>query len=90
MSNCNKKIDLKNAAEVFGLWDNVYGKDAIRSLENAQRWDPAKKEKEIKKPVKKVNLKNICHVATSKLYMRFLHCGAIFKSKCKCDFNVQV
>jgi hypothetical protein len=29
-ANAAKKIDLKNAAEVFGLWDNVYGKDAIR------------------------------------------------------------
>jgi hypothetical protein len=52
-SNVNKKIDLKNAAEVFGLWDNVYGKDAIRSLENSMRWDPSKKEKD-KKLAKKV------------------------------------
>ena len=53
-SNVNKKIDLKNAAEVFGLWDNVYGKDAIRSLENSMRWDPSKKEKDNKKLLKKV------------------------------------
>jgi hypothetical protein len=56
-SNSIKKVDLKNAAEVFGLWDNVYGKDAIRSLENSQRWDPAKKDKDVKKPVKKVKSK---------------------------------
>jgi hypothetical protein len=55
-SNVNKKIDLKNAAEVFGLWDNVYGKDAIRSLENSMRWDPSKKDNKEKKPVKKVDI----------------------------------
>ena len=52
-----KKIDLKNAAEVFGLWDNVYGKDAIRALENSMRWDPSKKgdKDKDKKVAKKVS-----------------------------------
>ena len=57
VNNCNKKIDLKNAAEIFGLWDNVYGKDAIKSLENAQKWDPAKREKEKEKEKKQQNKK---------------------------------
>ena len=47
-SNVKTKIDLKNAAEIFGLWDNVYGKDAIRALENSLKWDPAKKDKDKK------------------------------------------
>ena len=54
----NTKVNLKNAAEVFGLWDNVYGKDAIRYMETSQSWDPARKERERKekqKVVKKVS-----------------------------------
>jgi len=46
---------LKNAAEIFGLWDNVYGKDAIKALELSQRWDPAKKDREKKAAQKKVS-----------------------------------
>jgi hypothetical protein len=52
------KVNLKNAAEVFGLWDNVYGKDAIRYMETSQTWDPARKERERRekqKTAKKVN-----------------------------------
>ena len=60
-ANVTKKIDLKNAAEVFGLWDTVYGKDAIRSLENSIKWDPSKKmggEKD-KKPAKRVKKRQL-------------------------------
>ena len=58
-----KKIDLKNAAEVFGLWDNVYGKDAIRALENSMRWDPSKKgdKDKDKKVAKKVSQRLAFH-----------------------------
>jgi len=48
-----RKIDLKNAAEVFGLWDNVYGKDAIKALEHAQKWDPSRLGNKDKKVVQK-------------------------------------
>ena len=72
-ANVTKKIDLKTAAEVFGLWDTVYGKDAIRSLENSIKWDPSKKmggEKD-KKPAKRVkNQTAVDRDLTRKVLMR--------------------
>ena len=40
------KYNLRDAKEDYNLWDNVYGKDVIKSLENSQKWEPGKRERE--------------------------------------------
>ena len=81
-SNVKTKIDLKNAAEIFGLWDNVYGKDAIRALENSMKWDPSKKDKD-KKPVtaKKVKIADIYVTERSRRWLRDVRLRGGFEFK---------
>lgn len=42
----DQKYNLRDAKEDYNLWDNVYNKDAIKSLENSTRWEPGKRERE--------------------------------------------
>ena len=47
------KITLKEARKIYGLWDHVYDKEAIRSLENHRNWVPGRREKERRDKIKK-------------------------------------
>ena len=49
-----KDVTLKEAKEMFGLWDNVYHQNAVKNLDPSSRWDPTKSSQEQKKKVEKV------------------------------------
>ena len=48
-----RNVSLKEAPAIFGLWDNVYHQNAIKSLDDKGRWDPtqASKQQQSKKKV---------------------------------------
>ena len=48
-----RNVSLKEAPAVFGLWDNVYHQNGIKSLDEKGRWDPtqASKAREKKKEI---------------------------------------
>ena len=38
----DNQMTLKQAKTMFGLWDNAYHESALKNLDPARRWDPAK------------------------------------------------
>ena len=52
-----RKITLKEAPEIFNLWDNCYHQNAVKHLENNGRWDPSKLAKEHMNSKKKKEMK---------------------------------
>ena len=53
MSNKQQNVTLKEAKNMFGLWDNVYNHNAVKNLDPTARWDPTKMAQERKKKVEK-------------------------------------
>ena len=47
-------VTLKEAKKRFGLWDNVYHRNAVKNLDPSSRWNPTKISQEQKKKVEKV------------------------------------
>ena len=41
-----RNVSLKEAPAIFGLWDNVYHQNAIKSLDDKGRWDPTQASKQ--------------------------------------------
>ena len=53
MNNKQQNVTLKEAKNMFGLWDNVYHQNAVKNLDPTARWDPTKMAQERKKKVEK-------------------------------------
>ena len=45
----SRKIGLREAKGIFGLWDNVHSANAVKALESNGRWDPSKLNREMAK-----------------------------------------
>ena len=48
------QMTLKQAKQLFGLWDNAYHESALKNCDPARRWDPAKFANMRKKKLEKV------------------------------------